>query len=73
MSTEEHCSCVETREKIKSAITIACYVGAYVSLVALACWAENKNPGCFARAEKERAKREYERKIAEIDRKYGYA
>lgn len=61
------------REKVRRALTFACVTGLYVGLAALACWAEKKNPGCFARAEKEKARREYERKLFEIDRKWGYA
>lgn len=60
------------REKTRRAITFACVAGLYVGLAALACWAEAKDPGCLGRYEKEQAKREYERRLAEIDRKWGY-
>jgi len=60
------------REKTRRAITFACVAGLYVGLAALACWAETKDPGCLGRYEKEQAKREYERRLAEIDRKWGY-
>lgn len=60
------------REKTRRAFTFACVAGLYVGLAALACWAEAKDPGCLGRYEKEQAKREYERRLAEIDRKWGY-